>query len=159
MGKISIPVSILESPDKLNDADMAIMRTHVTETDILIRGIVPEDIRRIAVRHHEKLDGSGYPLGLRAEELSLSERIAAVADIVSALSSSRSYKEPFPAQRTVAIIKAMSGAKLDGALCDYMAENYDRVIADTEDDRREVIERYQSIKAEYRELRQSLAGK
>lgn len=156
VGKISIPVSILESPERLDDEQMAIMRTHVIETDALIKGIVPEDICRIAVRHHEKLDGSGYPFGLRAAELSMPERIVAVADIVSALSSRRSYKEPFPAQRTIAILRGMSGGQLDSTVCDYMAENYDEIIAATEDARQDVIAKYQCIMTEYAELKARL---
>lgn len=71
VGKIAIPSSILEYPGRLSDEQMAIMRTHVDETEAIIGAIVPDAICRIAVRHHEKLDGSGYPLGLRAEELTL----------------------------------------------------------------------------------------
>ena len=56
------------------------------------------------MRHHEKLDGSGYPLGLTAMDLSLEERIVAVADIVSALAGTRSYKEAFSRERIVGII-------------------------------------------------------
>ena len=95
LGKIGIPVEILEFPGKLSPQAMRIMRTHVELTGLILGPDVEEKIRKIAMRHHEKLDGSGYPLGLTAMDLSLEERIVAVADIVSALAGTRSYKEAF----------------------------------------------------------------
>lgn len=149
VGKIAIPVSILEYPGRLSEEEMKVMRTHVKETEYLIRGIVSEEVCRIAVRHHEKLDGSGYPYGLTADELTLPERIVAVADIVSALSSRRSYKEPFPREKTLMILEQMSESQLDPSVCAYVSEHYDNIMNATEPDRIRIIEKYQSIMAEY----------
>ncbi|MEW4412589.1 HD domain-containing phosphohydrolase [Clostridium sp. AN503] len=149
VGKIAIPVSILEYPGKLAPEEMEVMRTHVKETEYLIRGIVPEEICRIAVRHHEKLNGSGYPYGLTGDDLTLPERIVAVADIVSALSSRRSYKEPFPREKTLKILEQMSKSQLDPSVCAYVSEHYDSIMKSTEPDRIRIIEMYQSIMQEY----------
>lgn len=152
VGKIAIPASILEHPGKLSGEQMAVMRTHVEETRALIQGIVPEDICEIAVRHHEKLDGSGYPRGLTGEELTMPQRIVAVADIVSALSSRRSYKEPFPKEKTLTILAQMSAAQLDPQICAYVSENYDAIMNSTEEGRRRVIGQYQGIMQEFQEI-------
>jgi len=64
VGKIAIPHEILECPGKLTREQMDIMKTHVKETERIIKGVVPDEICQIAIRHHEKLDGSGYPYGL-----------------------------------------------------------------------------------------------
>ncbi len=152
VGKIAIPVSILENPGRLSPEQMDIMRTHVAETRALIEGIVPQEICEIAVRHHEKLDGSGYPLGLNASQLTQSQRIVAVADIVSALSSRRSYKEPYPKEKTLQILNKMNGRQLDGEICDYVISHFDEIIERTEPSRTRVIEQYQSIQREYCEL-------
>lgn len=149
VGKIAIPTSILEFPGKLSDEQMRIMRTHVTETEKIIKNCIPTYICNLAVRHHEKLDGSGYPYGLTGKDLSFSERIVAIADIVSALSSRRSYKEPFPKDKTLAILSQMSERQLYPHICNYVCNNYDLIIENTEQDRRDIIEKYQQMFAEY----------
>lgn len=153
VGKIAIPVEILEYPGRLSPAQMEIMRTHVTETENLITGIIPEEICQIAERHHEKLDGSGYPHGLTGEVLDFSQRIVAVADIVSALGSRRSYKDPFPKEKTIAILREMQQKQLDPAICDYVCNNYDWIMIDTDTHRAAVIQRYQAMIEEFAVLK------
>ncbi|MDD3165143.1 MAG: HD domain-containing protein [Oscillospiraceae bacterium] len=157
VGKVAVPVEILESPGRLTPEQMAIMRTHVVETERLIHGVIPEEICRLAVRHHEKLDGTGYPYGLKGAALTLPERIVAVADIVSALSSRRSYKEPFPQEKTVAILREMETEKLDRDVCDYVCDCYDTIMQTTDGARSDVVRRYQAIKAEF-ETRKGMAA-
>ncbi|MEG1427185.1 MAG: TIGR01906 family membrane protein, partial [Oscillospiraceae bacterium] len=74
IGKIGIPPSILESSGKLSPEEMEVMKTHVRLTDEILLGVVDDDVRNISARHHEKLDGSGYPKGLLAKDLRTSER-------------------------------------------------------------------------------------
>lgn len=149
IGKVAIPHAILESPGRLSDSEMAVMRTHVEETAILIKDVIPDEVYRIAIRHHEKLDGKGYPYGLTGDELSLSERIVAVSDIISALSSRRSYKESFPKEKTLNIITDMAGSQLDSDVCQYVLENYDEIMQKTDESRKQVINQYLQIKEEY----------
>lgn len=152
VGKIAISEDILEYPGRLSDEQMAIMRTHVKETEDIIKGIVSDEICQIAIRHHEKLDGTGYPYGLHGEELTLPQRIVAVADIVSALCSRRSYKEPFPKERTLNILNQMSNTQLDKSVCQYIIDNFDRIILTTEEDRKNVIKMYRKIISEFHEM-------
>ena len=91
LGKIGIPLEILENPGRLTLEDMAVMKTHVEKTAVILNGWVSEEIRDLALRHHEKLNGTGYPDGLSASQLTLPQRILAVADIFSALTGERSY--------------------------------------------------------------------
>lgn len=154
VGKIAIPIEILEFPGKLTAEQMVVMRTHVDETEHLITGVIPDEICKIAVRHHEKLDGSGYPRGLTGDVLTLPERIVAVADIVSALGSRRSYKEPFPKERVLAILNQMKAAQLDPDICDYVCEEYEEIMGATDVKRDEIIQKYRSIMAEFQELKQ-----
>ena len=90
LGKIGIPVEILEFPGKLSPQAMRVMRTHVDLTGQILGTNVSARVRDIALRHHEKLDGSGYPRGLSAVSLDMPQRIVAVADIISALTGTRS---------------------------------------------------------------------
>ena len=158
VGKIAIPTEILEYPGRLTSEQMDVMRTHVVETKLLIEGIVPEDICQIAIRHHEKLDGSGYPMGLKAAALTQPQRIVAVADIVSALSSRRSYKDPFPKEKTLTILNQMSQSQLDPEICRYVIEHYDAIMEATQGSRLRVIQQYQGIMQEYQELSSAMAG-
>lgn len=155
VGKIAIPHDILEFPGKLTREQMDIMKTHVQETECIIKGVVPDEICQIAIRHHEKLDGTGYPCGLHGEELTLPQRIVAVADIVSALISRRSYKEPFSKEKTLAILNQMSKTQLDKSVCNYITDNFDSIVLSTEGERQKIIQMYQAIMSEYQEM---LAG-
>ena len=152
IGKVAIDLSILESPGRLSDDEMCIMRTHVEETGYIIKGVIPDEIYEISMSHHEKLDGSGYPRGLKGNDLTLSQRIVAVSDIVSALCSRRSYKEPFPKEKTLAIISAMSGTQLDSDVCNYVVNCYDSIMDETDVSRTKIIEKYQHIMNEYERL-------
>lgn len=128
IGKMAIPNSILESTGKLAPWEYALMKKHVTETENIIRGIVPEKILNIAMRHHEKLDGSGYPYGLTAASLSLFDRILACADIFSALIDERSYKERLPKDHVLSIFKEMTEKKqLDEQICSYLFDYYEEI--------------------------------
>lgn len=107
LGKIAIPVSVLESPGKLEGQCWQVMQSHVTITEEILRGRVDDTVLQIAIRHHETLSGSGYPYGLSGDDLTLPQRIVAVADIVSALSEERSYKKSFPVDQVLAILESM----------------------------------------------------
>ncbi len=128
LGKIAIPVEILEHPGKLEGEDWEIMKSHIIYSEEIIDGMVSDSIKNIAIRHHEKLDGTGYPRGLRADSLTLPERILAVADVVSALSEERSYKPVFPMEEVVRIIEGMSErGKLCPKVVSILTANKERI--------------------------------
>lgn len=133
MGKIGTLVSILEKDGKLTDEEMDVMREHINLSSVVIENCVEESVEKIALRHHEKLDGSGYPLGITETELTLAERIMAVADIVSALSMSRSYKEPFPKEKVFAILDSMADkGQIDTNVVKTMETEYDDIIKEAD---------------------------
>ncbi|MEF9942327.1 MAG: HD domain-containing protein [Lachnospiraceae bacterium] len=153
LGKIAIPIEILEFAGKLTDQEMDIMRTHVKITEQIIKGVVPEIIAHISIRHHEKLDGSGYPYGLCESDLTVPEQIVAVADIVSALTSRRSYKEEFPKEKTLHIIKELSdGGKLSKRVCQMLVEDYDGIMNNTDMSRDPIIQMYQEMSVEFKDM-------
>lgn len=153
LGKIGIPVEILESPGKLDSHDMDIMRTHVKITERILDNAVAPDIIKIALRHHEKIDGSGYPLGLKGEEMTLEEQIVAVADIVSALLGKRSYKEAYSKDKTLSIVQNMADAgKLNSDVVLALRENFDKMIVEVEDNCVPILNNYYGIQSEYLKL-------
>jgi PAS domain S-box-containing protein/putative nucleotidyltransferase with HDIG domain len=93
IGKISIPTEILSKPGLLNDVEMSMIRTHPKVGYDILRSIEFEwPVAEIVLQHHERLDGSGYPSGIRRDEILLEARILAVADVVEAMSSHRPYR-------------------------------------------------------------------
>ena len=150
IGKIVIPLSILEAPRRLTDEEMRIMKAHVIITDRILRGILDDRIVDVAVRHHEKLDGTGYPLGLKAEDLSVLERITAVADILSALYGKRSYKDSFPPEKIKGILQSdADNGKICGQVVQVAISNFESIIHNYEKERDETMDRYMEISNQY----------
>ena len=150
IGKIVIPLSILEAPRRLTDEEMRIMKAHVVITGKILEGIMDERIVNVADRHHEKLDGTGYPQGLRAEDLSQLERIVAVGDILSALYSKRSYKDSFPPEKIKGILKDdADNGKISKEIVDVELKKFDDIISRYEKQRNLTMERYMEITARY----------
>lgn len=150
LGKIGIPLSILEKPGKLDPDEMAVMRTHVSLTERILEGCVDDDILHAAVRHHEKLDGSGYPGGLRGEQLNVADRIIAVADIVSALVGTRSYKDAFPKERVLELLGEQSAHGLvDGEAVETMSRDYDGIMERVNRACEPVADAYRRVQDEY----------
>ena len=122
LGKLRVPNSILDKPGKLDGAEWAVMQEHSALTEkILSRVQAFRELAIIAGAHHEKLDGSGYPNHLQAEDLPLEARILAVADIYGALTEDRPYRPGFPVEKALSIMKSDAPSKLDAecfeALC------------------------------------------
>ncbi|MGF1694825.1 response regulator [Vibrio lamellibrachiae] len=119
VGKIGIPESILGKPGKLTDEERKIMQTH-SKIGADIIGIDSSELlilaREVALFHHEKWDGSGYPHQLEAEDIPLSARIVAVADVFDALTSCRPYKKAWSIERATDLIKEESGKHFDPAV-------------------------------------------
>lgn len=107
-GKIAIPDSILKKPGKLSDDEISIIRKHVQHTRIILSSIDFEGNLELvpvyASQHHERIDGKGYPEGLKGDEISTGAKIIAVADVFEALTAKRHYREPFTLQKTLNIL-------------------------------------------------------
>ncbi len=153
LGKIGTPTNILESSGKLEGNGWDLMKAHVTCTEEILRGRVDDEVLQIAIRHHEKLDGTGYPYGLTAEELTLPQRIVAVADIVSALCEERSYKKAFPLEKVLAILEDMASK---GGICPKVVsvfrEHKDTVYNAVMETAKEADAQYTRIYDEYANL-------
>ena len=121
IGKVAVPDSILLKPGPLTDDEWIIMKRHPVISAELIEGL--EIYRPVAdaVRHeHERWDGSGYPAGLKGEEIPLIARIIAAADIYNALATDRPYRKAFSLEKTRAMIEEMRGSDLDPAVADAL---------------------------------------
>ncbi len=132
IGKIAIQDRILLKPGRFNNEEFEIMKTHVTEGAKMLEGgerfPVIQAGHIIALQHHEKYDGSGYPNGLKGEEIHLYARIVAIADVFDALSSKRVYKEAIPLEEVLEIMKAESGKHFDPYLIQLFLKNLERFL-------------------------------
>lgn len=131
IGKIGIPDNILGKPGRLNAQERAIMEQHT----IIGAKIIGEHenplldmARTVALTHHEKWDGTGYPHGMKADNIPIVGRIVAVADVFDALVSKRPYKEAWSFERAVAVIKKESGKHFDPRLVEVFVANIDEII-------------------------------
>ena len=121
VGKIGIPDRILQKPGPLDPDEWKIMQSHATIGAEIIgehqSGMLAL-ARNIALTHHEKWDGSGYPNGLAGEQIPLEGRITAIADVFDALTSVRPYKKAWSEEEALAFLVAQKGKHFDPALVD-----------------------------------------
>ncbi len=118
IGKIGTPDAILQKPGPLTDEELVVMRKHCLAGAEIIAEANSTDrlffmAAEIAMCHHEKWDGSGYPRGLVGEDIPASARIVAIADVFDALSSDRPYKSAWPLEKTLALLKDEAGRHFD----------------------------------------------
>jgi len=131
VGKIGIPDSILMKPGKLTDEEFETMKTHTTIGTAILANSKAEIIKvaeQIALSHHEKWNGRGYPKCLSGDKIPLVGRIVGLADAFDALTSRRPYKEPYPIEIAIDIIKKEHGNHFDPDVVDVFLENIDEII-------------------------------
>ena len=130
MGKIAIPDAILLKPGPLNEEETAVMRRHPRIGHQLLSGSHNRFIQMgavIALRHHERYDGSGYPDGLVGEAIPLEARIVAVADVLDALLSPRPYKPSWPLDDALAYLREQAGILFDPRCVDALLRSRERL--------------------------------
>lgn len=119
IGKITIPAEILSKPGKLNQSEYALIQGHARAGYDVLKGMAfPWPVAQIALQHHERMDGSGYPQGLKGEAILIEARILAVADMVEAMSSHRPYRAGLGVDKALAEIERGRGAAFDPAVVD-----------------------------------------
>jgi len=131
IGKIGIPDHILLKPGALEPEEWKIMQTHAEigagiltgdDSDLMVMA------HQIALTHHEKWNGKGYPNGLVAEAIPLVGRVTAIADVFDALTSERPYKIAWTVEKTMDLIKEESGQHFDPQLVELLIENLSEVV-------------------------------
>jgi putative two-component system response regulator len=134
VGKIGIPDAILLKPGRLSPEEMAVMRSHTVIGARILSGGRSEVMimaERIALGHHERWDGTGYPHGVAGEAIPIEARIVAVADCVDALTHNRPYRQAWPIADVLAEVQRSSGSHFDPAIAEVMlrSECHKRIVA------------------------------
>jgi putative two-component system response regulator len=121
VGKIGVPDNILLKTGKLDSHEWDVMKSHTELGGLILEGSKNPFIQlatTIAVTHHEKWDGTGYPKGLKGNDIPIEGRITAIADVFDALTTRRPYKEAFSVEKAFAIIRESSGSHFDPEVVD-----------------------------------------
>lgn len=118
IGKINIPEEILNKPGKLSDEEFALIKKHPGDGAEMLRKTAYADLAEIVEQHHERLNGKGYPFGLKGEEILLEAKIIGVCDTFDAMTEDRSYRKAFSAEYAMEEIRRLSGIQYDPAVVD-----------------------------------------
>ena len=114
IGKLGVSNSILDKPGKLDPDEWAAMQMHAAYTETILSRIAAfDDLARIAGAHHERLDGKGYPRGLKSDEIAFETRIITTADIFDALTAERPYRAAMPVSKAFGVMSDMIGTAID----------------------------------------------
>jgi putative two-component system response regulator len=131
LGKIGIPDKILSKQGKLDSVEWDIMKLHTVIGAKILSGSDAELLKLggiIALSHHEKWDGSGYPNSLKGKEIPIEGRIAAIADVFDALTSTRPYKKPFSLEKSLVIIRRWRESYFDPDVVDTFIAIQDEIL-------------------------------
>jgi putative nucleotidyltransferase with HDIG domain len=118
IGKIAVPAEILCKPGRLSGVEFELVKTHAAVGAELLAPIdFDGPVAEIVLQHHERLDGSGYPRGLRGDEVLPGARVLAVADVMEAMITHRPYRPALPLEEALAEVAAGAGSRYDAAVC------------------------------------------
>ncbi len=148
LGKLAVPVNILEKPGKLNKREWGIMRTHTYYTYQVLSQIEEfKEINEWASYHHEKLTGEGYPFHLKGEDLSLGSRIMSVADIFTAITENRPYRKGMEKEKAKKILSRLADDYIiDEKITSYLLDNLDYYMALRETIQQEAASNFNQFK-------------
>ena len=121
LGKISIPLDILNKPGKLSDLEFKLIQEHVVKCYDLFKDVkFPFSLADIVYQHHERLDGTGYPRGLKGQDISQEARVLAVSDVLEAMTSHRPYREALGLDKAMEELKKGNGEKYDSQIVEIV---------------------------------------
>ena len=129
LGMLTIPLTIIEAPRSLTPEERDIMKSHVEITERVLNGRIDDEIKLIAVRHHERADGSGYPKGIENQDMTKLQRILQVADTVTGLITVRPYRKVKEKDAVIAILEdEVNHNKLQRVVIKAFISNYDKIM-------------------------------
>jgi hypothetical protein len=130
-GKIGVPDSLLKKPRRLTAEEYEVIKTHAEKTKKILEQVnfegIFSQVPEIAGAHHEKIDGSGYPNGLKGDEIPFGAKIIAVADFFEAITAKRHYRNPMPYEKAARMLRNESGTHFDQAIVDAFFRYYKKL--------------------------------
>ncbi|MCR5025683.1 MAG: HD domain-containing protein [Lachnospiraceae bacterium] len=157
IGMLTVPDEIVNAPRRLTPEEMATIRSHVATIEVVLQNRVSDNVLKIAVGHHERLDGSGYPHGWKVNEMSKSQKILQVADTITALTCERPY-HPSKGKDAVCSILTdeMNHNKFDREVVTVFIDNYDEIMTVAKKRAEESLATFKELKERYEKVKSTL---
>lgn len=157
LGMLTIPREIIEAPRALTPEEVKLMREHVSVTEKILKDRVSQDVLEIAIRHHERSDGSGYPRGLVNQDMTQLQRILQVADTVTGLTAKRSYRKEKSKESVIAILTdEVNHNRFHKGIVDVVIHNYDEIQEVVQKNSAEIFATYNKLHTQYDQISSSL---
>ena len=158
VGMLTVPLEIIDAPRKLTDEEFKTIRKHVEVTELLLRGRVNETVTNIAVSHHERGDGSGYPKKIRAEDMNIPMRILQVADTVTGLTCIRKFRDPKPKDAIISILaEEVRHNRFHRGIVLTFVNNYDEIMSIVNKRSEEVMANWKKLNSQYETVSKSIS--
>lgn len=150
LGMLVVPSEIIDAPRKLNSDEIKAVRSHVTMTERLLNDVLRDDVKSIALAHHERIDGSGYPKKIKGISLNLEQRVLQVADTVTGMINERSYREPLHKDQIISILndEALKN-RFDKSIVSTFINYYDDIMQSVQTRSTEIMKMYQTLNSQY----------
>ncbi len=150
IGMLAIPREIIEASRKLEPEEVKLLRTHVDIAEEVLKDKMQAEVFNIALAHHERGDGSGYPRRLKDLQMNMPQKILQVADVVTALVNPRSYRKDMPKEKVIAILnEEASKHKLKKSVVSTFVKSYDRIMEHVRQEAAEIVKMYDTLNMQY----------
>jgi hypothetical protein len=153
IGMLALPQEIIEASRKLEPDEVKLVRTHVEIAGQELSGKMENEVVSIALTHHEREDGSGYPLRLQGGQMNMPQKILQVADVVSALINKRSYRDALPKEKVIAILnEEVTKKRLNRHVANIFLSSYDSIVQHVKEESAEILKMYQTLNMQYDQI-------
>ncbi len=153
LGMIGISKDVITAPRKLKPEEVKHVRTHVAITEEKLKGKMDGEVVNIALAHHERGDGSGYPQRLNEQKISLQQGVLQVADAVSALVNKRSYRDAFPKQQVLQFLaEEVNRKRFKKSIVKVLADSYDEIMVRVKEESSRILKMYQTLNMQYQQV-------
>lgn len=153
IGMIAIPREIVSAPRKLTQEEMNMVRTHVGVARKVLEGRMQKEVVEIAIAHHERGDGSGYPRRLKDFQMNQHQRILQVADTIVGLTNERSYRKPLHKEKVIAILsEEVAKNKLNSHVVRTFTKSYDEIMKKVRAHSADIMKMYQTLNSQYEQV-------
>lgn len=150
IGMLSIPKDLIYVPRLLTPEEIALMRTHVEREEKIFANRLDEEVTKVAIAHHERMDGKGYPKGLKEEDMNMPQCILQLADVVTALNNKRSYHEGHNKEMLMtALQKEIDKHKLKKEVVEEFMNSHDEIMAKVGEESAKTLSMYEDLRKKY----------
>ncbi|MCD7724069.1 MAG: HD domain-containing protein [Clostridiales bacterium] len=153
IGMLAIPREIIEAPRRLEADEIKLVRTHVDVAGKALADRMKDEVASTALAHHERGDGSGYPLRLKDHQMNVRQRILQVSDVVTALINKRSYRGAMPKDKVIAVLnEEVSRKRLKKQVVTIFVTSYDTIMKRVKEEAAEILKMYQTLNFQYEQI-------